>query len=140
MAGCPSRRASPRTDYHFGYTKAPANAGANVSIILGHFQKCLTHIFMIFFIFSHTKIYRGFVRTLFSCFPPAGSRLPAFSHSFLVFFSHFLPSGSRIHQILLCLSGPFDLFLLKSNIYNKQGVAQFAPLPVLFIHFRKKYS
>ena len=42
MAGCPSRRASPRTDYRFGYTKAPANAGANVSIIWGHFQKCLT--------------------------------------------------------------------------------------------------
>ena len=50
MAGCPSRRASPRTDYRFGYTKAPAKAGANVSIILGHFQKCLTErIFFVLF-------------------------------------------------------------------------------------------
>ena len=42
-----TRRASPRTDYRYKYTKAPANAGANVSIILGHFHKCLTQVFII---------------------------------------------------------------------------------------------
>ena len=42
------------------HSKAPSFAGANVSLILGHFQKCLTETFPYFSIFS-SKIHLYFV-------------------------------------------------------------------------------